>query len=187
MCCRTTLLVALRKADLTAIDASKKKAFQLLHADVQAALPRGSAPSVVALYVASATASASSGGRWLKAQTADDDTLQGLASRIAGLGRAPPAATGTVATRALLEKQFSGRQQAAAQGMLSMLQLRCDGARHCFEVCSPPDDCCQGISGTCLACASTIVLLADCMHGASDGYVCCCVSLFDAFSMPLLL
>ena len=134
--CRTTLLVALRKSDLTTIDASKKKAFQLLHADVLAALPRGCTPSVVALHLPSVETSASTGAAWLKALTSGDEALLAVGSRIAGLGRAPPAATGAVATRALLEKQFAGRQQAAAQGMLSMLQLRCDGARHCFEVTS---------------------------------------------------
>jgi hypothetical protein len=125
--------VVLRKADLAAIEATKKHAFQLLHADVQSSFPQNSTPSVAAVYLPPAT-QPSSTSSWAKAILAGDQVLVPLASRIAGLGRAPPAATGMANTRALLEKQFVGRQLAAAQGMLSMLQLRCDGARHCFEV-----------------------------------------------------
>lgn len=132
--CRTTLLVALRKADLAAIEATKTQAFNLLHADVLSSLPKGSTPSVAAVYLPPTSSQMSSGEAWAKALATGDETLQALGSRIAGLGRAPPAATGIINTRALLEKKFMGRQQSAAQGMLSMLQLRCDGARHCFEV-----------------------------------------------------
>jgi hypothetical protein len=131
---RTTLLVALRKTDLAAVEATKKQAFHLLHADVLSALPPGCTPHIAALYLPPSTTDLSSNSAWLKAHTSGEQALQALSSRLAGLGRAPPAAVGAVNTRALLEKHFVGRQQAAAQGMLSMLQLRCDGARNCFEV-----------------------------------------------------
>lgn len=130
---RTTIIVPLRKWDLTAIEASKKKAYHLLHADILSALPKSSSPPVVAVYLPPPD-QGSTGNAWAKALSSCDQALQAVASRIAGLGRAPPAASGSVNTRALLEKQFVSRQQAAAQGMLSMLQLRCDGARNYFQV-----------------------------------------------------
>lgn len=125
--------MALRKADLTVIEATKKQAFHLLHPDVLAAIPRSSTPSVAAVYLPPNVSQATSNTAWVKALATGDEALISHGSKVAGLGRAPPAATGAVTTRALLEKQFVGRQQAAAQGMLSMLQLRCDGARHSFE------------------------------------------------------
>jgi hypothetical protein len=59
--------------------------------------------------------------------------------------RASPAAKGIANTKALLKKQFVGRQLAAAQGMLSMLQLRCHGAHQCFELCAKKQ---QSLMGT---------------------------------------
>jgi hypothetical protein len=125
--------MTMRKADLAAAGAAKK-AFNLMSPAIVAGTPRGAPPPIAVLSPATPPPAATTAA-WGKAVAAANEGLDAVASKLAcGLSPGPPAAIGVAATAALLERQLSSRQQAAAQGMLSMLQLRCDGARHCYEV-----------------------------------------------------
>ena len=73
--------------------------------------------------------------KWREAVVAADEALNAAVGNHAHrFAPAAPVATGWVGVGRWLEGELVARQQAAAQGSLSMLQMRCDGARVRAEV-----------------------------------------------------
>lgn len=106
-------------------DSPKSKKLELLAADFQAALHPGFPPPPVAAVVLPAAASASA---WKQALTSAEESAVAAAKSLVGAGAAPPT-SGAAAAGKLLEAEVASRQQAATQGLLSMLQMRSESAR----------------------------------------------------------
>lgn len=106
-------------------DSPKAKKLQLLSAEFMSALHPGFPPPPVAAVVVPAAGNASA---WKQALAAAEESAVAAAKFLVGAGTAAPTA-GAVAAGKLLEADLASRQQAATQGLLSMLQMRSDGAR----------------------------------------------------------
>lgn len=125
--CRTVVLTALHPSDVKALqsDGPKGNKLQLLAPDFQAALHPGFPPPPVAAVVLPTAGSASA---WKPALASAEESAVAAAKSFIGAGVAPPAAGATAAGK-LLEAEVASRQQAAIQGLLSMLQMRSESAR----------------------------------------------------------
>eukprot|EP00892_Ulva_mutabilis_P012033 jgi/Ulvmu1/9201/UM005_0301.1 len=123
---RTIVLTALHPSDVKVLQAegSKVKKLQLLAGEFTAALRPGFPAPRTAAVVLPAEGSASA---WKQALAAAEESATGAAGLLIGPGSTQPTA-GAVAAGKVLEGELATRQQAAVQGLLSMLQMRSDGA-----------------------------------------------------------
>ena len=132
---RTIILTALHPSDVKALqpENGKDKKLQLMRTEVKSALHPGFPLPQIAAVVLTADSSASG---WKQALSAAEEASSGAARLLIGPGSAQPT-VGAAAAGKLLESELSSRQQAAIQGLLSMLQMRSDGARMRAQVQNP--------------------------------------------------
>jgi hypothetical protein len=131
--CRTLLVVVVRHTQLAALAAPTPAAPALLAPALLASMPPTATPRVAAVHLSSEL-SQTRVSKWRDAVASADDALVATLSPHLDRMDPRPVATGFTALARWLEGELVARQQAAAQGSLSMLQMRCDGARMRAEV-----------------------------------------------------